>query len=315
MKKYIILASILILSSLLGCANQANPQNPQSSEQVQASSDIGVSAGVEHEVSTDSKKTSQLDCSNPGVYEIEDNVIYTVDINGDGIIEHVSITNTTNETETTIGGVQATITSCGDTYLTINDVEYEETGMELFKNAYIIRKDSGNVGIVIYGDWMSDNYKINIYGFDGIEAVVKEDYYSKLISIEQNSLSLSSTLFMLGTWNETTNYIINDDFSLSESDEFSKIESVSTNDHLVTKIDITVQMLDNGVYSDTLITAGSKIYPTNTGYIDDTRCLIFILEDGSIGRLVAEYIDNVFYINGINEFDVFESIPYLHAGA
>jgi hypothetical protein len=298
----------LFLSAVIcftACVKNADQKAPVESEAAQISTpddtDIKETpAAVSNDEYQIVYEHSDMDFSKSGLYEIEANVIYNIDLNEDGILENISVSHTTREV-------------APDTYLTVNDVEYEKLGIEWFKQAYIIRKESGNVGILVYGDVMADNNMIILYAFDGILPVIRAEHGADLITIDTDSLSTRDIFHMLGTWFETQNYVINDDFTI-ESDEFSNIES-NANNTLKTKMDITVQLLNNEIYSDAVLPSGSVIIPTQTGLIDNKTCLVFKTEDGSTGRFFVEFKDQNYYINGINEYDLFENIHYVYAGA
>jgi hypothetical protein len=347
MKQYFFLALLMILISISGCTNTVNQNKPQSSEQVQipatedhdiasaeATSESSASvtgeqpaeetptlnssnsfepATASSEEASAVMRTSDIDFSNPGVYEITCNTIYTIDVNGDDILENISIINTTHDNEVYINGKLVTVTET-DMYLTVNDSKADNIAMTYLHDAYIIKKELGDVGVILYGDAGSDDYVTYIYDVDGTGAILKDSKGFAFSSLTMNTVTLSGTLYIFGNWNASNDCIINEDFSLTyDNAGLYKLNGCITGDFLDTKIEITAQMLDGKVYVETKIPAGSRIYPKygTMDYANDKGSMIFETENGSMCKLVFDYTDGWIYVDGINEFDVFENIVYV----
>lgn len=66
-------------------------------------------------------------------------------------------------------------------------------------------------------------------------------------------------------------------------------------------------MFDGNVYTKATLDAGTLIFPVST---DGDTYLNFRLENYEQGRIIYTITDYERFIDGINEYDCFEEVPY-----
>jgi hypothetical protein len=304
-KKSIILALLTIFIGLTGCADKADQSTAHSSES--PAIDIVSSsqpAAANDEEATAASKTSDLDFSKPGIYEITKNIAYSLDMNDGGKVDIY---------------IKDIINADGDDCTALVVDGTESNAMDIADDnikAYVIRKDNGNLGVLTCGEGHGDiKYNTYVYGFDGNKAVLKTGSGYETVSLTTQSITLRGTRNVFGTWVISNICELNDDFSMKYSDDgfFTVQNSVYETKYLDTKIDIPVQIFKDNVYTDVTLPAGSRIYPISIGNENNQICFGFKTEDGSTYRLFTDFGEYSYNISGIDEYDIFVDMPYADA--
>lgn len=303
MKKSVIIALLITFISLTGCADIADQNIPQPSEapavESAAPSKHGVVSGAED---TAVSETSVVDFSEPGVYEITKDTAYSLEVDSNGVKVSIFLKGITNA-----DGDACTALVVDDTENNVMDIAADKL------KAYVIRKDNGNVGVLISGEGNSDiMHNTYVYGFDGSKAVRKTSAGYEAISLTTQSITLQGTRNVFGSWVISNDCVLNDDFSIMYSDGgyFTVHKSITGEEYLDTKMDIPVQMLDGSVYKDTTLPAWSRIYPTSFGNANNQICLVFKTENGTTCRIFTDFGEHSYNISGIDEYDIFVYMPY-----
>lgn len=242
--------------------------------------------------------------SEAGIYELANNVIYELDFNGDGVSEEFALVDTTQEYTMVRNGELETCTGDKDLYLTINGAVYADTGIRYGSYAYLLKKENGSIGLAVCGELPGYHFLFYLYRMDGAEPVLMFDEMLQLSQLTMDSFFLSGTISFLGTRPACIGCTLNEDFSVTyQNDGFYDLGHRP----LTTKVDLSVEMLENGEYIEKTLPAGSTIYLTGT---NKTGCCLFELDDGSAGRFYFEVRGFSSYIDGKQEEDVFNGIVY-----
>ena len=305
-----IVSMIVLALALTGCAAGIagtspspgeQPDNPEESNRPSANPVETSVAASPNENQELTQPSADSIATKPGVYKIAYNTIYTLKIH-DGVNASVCIKGTKN--------------ADGDECIALVVDGAENDAMEISEDkmdAYIIRNDNGNVGVLVSGEGDGDfKYNTYIYGFDGNQSVLKAGCGYETVSLTTKSIILQGTQDVFGTWVISNEGTLNDDFTIEYSNNGYFTVQSNTNDtkYLDTKMDIPVQMLEGCVYADAMLPAHSRIYPISFGTENNQICLVFETESGSTGRLFAEYGEHSYNISGIDEYDIFVDIPY-----
>ncbi len=298
MKKVIILALLIILNSLTGCSDKEAHSDAPALDSSAPFKPSAASSGED----TAPLKTSDIDFSKPGVYEIAKNTAYLLEVKDDGVKISIYIKDITN----------ADGNEC--TTLVVDGTENNAMDITAYKmKAYVIRKENGNVGVLVSGEGSSDiRYNTYVYGVNGNKAVLKTGAGYETASLTTQSITLRGIRNVFGTWVISNVCVLKDDFSIEYSGDgfFTVHSSVNERKYLNTKIEIPVQMLKDNVYTDAALPAGSRIYPTSIGNANNRICLVFQTENDSTGRLFTDFGEYSYNISGIDEYDIFVDIPY-----
>lgn len=174
------------------------------------------------------------------------------------------------------------------------------------QNAYIVRCD-GEIYCLVEVDEASDDYKTYIFRLTEGKLEKIEEIYA---GIDENNVNvheiiIEETIYLLGTYHGLKNYRFDENGKfVTEDTEYllAKNEMV-----LTTKTDIPVILEE----MESILPAGSHIVLTATD--NETYVKFSIQETGQQGMMLVERNENDYYqitINGINENDCFEMLPY-----
>lgn len=174
------------------------------------------------------------------------------------------------------------------------------------QNAYIVRTD-GEIYCMVEVDEASDDYKTYIFRVtEGTLEKVDEIYAAiDMGNISAYEIRMETAIYFLGTYGGVKSYHFdeNGDF-VTEDSEYLLYKNEYA---LTTTVDLPVTL--EGAQS--ILPAGSHIILNATD--DETYVKFTIQETGQTGVLQAERDENDYYnlsINGMNENDCFEFLPY-----
>ncbi|MDR0905235.1 MAG: hypothetical protein LBN00_03520 [Oscillospiraceae bacterium] len=311
MKKMMLAA---VLAALALCACAATPDSPGiPSETPAETKEIVASVPTPESTPTPTPTPTQitksdLGFSQSGVYEIVENTEYSIDLDNDGKTETLCIVDLSHDDNYIINGKVTSVRVEDNMYISVNDVASENVGLRYIMNVYIIKRENGSTGIVISGDWMSDDYVTYTYAFDGTTAIEVDYENFYITAITENTMTLEGVVFLFSNQKATVDCVINDDFSLTYAGD-GLIELTGFNgdrEHsLVTKIELKL--------ADITLPAGTKLFPKRT---DLSTFVLCETETGATVTLPIEEKEDweggLWKVNGINENDLFgeENIQY-----
>ena len=248
----------------------------------------------------------------------------TFDLNGDGSEEIVYFDiayDDVNYTETAMLHITGDGTAA----------EYE---IELYmSNAYVMDLDGDGVyEIFISGDAMSDDYVTVCLHYDGEQLlpVLFEDAnrgensaenmfdygYGMLMYADYGMLVLTGSQDILGTYFGSRTFELRDDMFVLADDGLWLFERDYMDDEswdyagLAPLQDIPVTFVTEGEESEGVIKAGEKFMVIAS---DKVSVVYFEMQDGRTGYFAVEPDTETGYgvkINGINEWELFEMLPY-----
>ncbi|MDR3277305.1 MAG: hypothetical protein LBT12_00910, partial [Oscillospiraceae bacterium] len=252
------------------------------------------------------KERSDMDFSAPGLYDIAENTIYLIDVNGDGVTEEVSISNTTfTHMVEWPDGTTFESTSQGELYVTVNGKDGESlVSPQYAEDAHFLRRENGAVALIFIGR-ENDYSDLFIFAFRDTAPVLMEyRSFLRFTSLTPSSLTLEGRYFFFGNMGVTIDCVLNEDFSLTlANDGFFEVTRFIV-DYLITKLPLDAELKTGGEYRDATLPVGSKIRPT---FVSETGCMIFETSDGRTGRLFTDGRT----INGVSEYDMFENVKYV----
>lgn len=246
-----------------------------------------------------------------------------VDLDGDGVKETVSLTTRMldeydEEAIITVNGRYA------------ENVEWH-SGMLYGIQAWVTDIDSNGLKeIFVSGDQMSDDYITYCLNFTGeiLDPLMFADVnrgentgdyfeygYGMVTEINGSEITLTGSQDMLGTWMAERRFSLIDGL-LEIVDDGYWVNAMDLNDPEIWQYcslnpvrAIPVTFIKNYTEIPGMLQPGERILPTHFDKIAD---LFFVTEDGREGYLTArEDTENWGWkINGINEFELFEYIPY-----
>ena len=226
------------------------------------------------------------DGGNSGI-DIMPELPFTLDLNGDGNDDEISISGGTVNIESGANGGAF------------------ETGLEEISVALLHDADcDGNFELFVGGDMASDDYILYCLEFDGASTTDitfdGEDYiYGDISSFKANTVSVNTPANILGTYSCIKDYKYTDGEFKSVDSESYKIKSET---FIVPAVDLT---LDDG----SIISAGTELKVTGT----DFESFVSVkTKDGAGGKLelTTNSGDSGWLINGIPEGEAFQELPY-----
>lgn len=136
------------------------------------------------------KQLSDQELSTPGIYELEANHNYLIDLDNKGERALLSITDTSYRYDIILNNKPATRLHYGDLYLTLNETDYEKTGIVFEYSVKLIRKYSGSVGLILSGKTATGNHVTYLYHIVGSKAILRQHFNYTLSDLTIDSLRL-----------------------------------------------------------------------------------------------------------------------------
>lgn len=228
---------------------------------------------------------------------LQDNL---VDLDGDGKKEKISFTCTYDEYDWP-----------EDPVIHIGDKDYPCDNDWEGYNAVYYNMDGKNYIDVI--NLASNDYKgTTLYAVDdGLHEIL--DCSGDIVSFTKDGISVETSIYILGTWGVTKDYVFDDSGKLVEKDGLFYVLSGYSPDEVDEdsmqwrSIKATQDFTDR---NGKTITAGTRLYP-----VCSDGDLFIILQDKEHNQYELELThpeDNSWglLINGIDEYELFESLPY-----
>lgn len=160
---------------------------------------------------------------------------------------------------------------------------------------------------------MSDNdyhMTILIDVTNGKPKVVDELSATAVTCIYNDSMSVVTKVDMLGSYMGTRTYGYENGTlePVEERYEFQRNDAMRDSDYVPTVIQpVTVRLMRDGEFVEEELPEGTKIYPVNSDY---ESVVGFYLEDDTYGEIDVERVDYSITIDGKDQFDVFDKLPY-----
>lgn len=237
---------------------------------------------------------------------LEEETVYNLDMNNDGLPDTLHI-NVDYESEGNLGAV-----TIG--YNTSELILQDSLGVT---SAYIC-KDSGTMYLLLTTYGYSDYQTTRLYEFPDGEPI--EVYHldgGKVWGCSQDGVWIEEVVEKLGTYWGYRYYILKDGILQIESDIYNltNTKDAEYRHGITPKQDISVRMERgmDGALEDSTLRAGITIYPVT---IQDhpesgTSTIGFELIDGTYGELEVRIDkDGRQYVNGIEQTELFDDLPY-----
>lgn len=254
------------------------------------------------------------------------------DLNGDGALETVNLVTTTDEYGWEHNTLNVT-TADGTVYeLQVGEEAWLlEIQWVTVLQLIDLDPDDGMLEVVLSGDYASSDYITLICRFDGTQILIAgsedlisgETYsgiYGEFEGAENGIVTISDAVDVLGTWWGTRRYALSTEgafvFFPVEGELWQRADGAAEDPQtwadeefgraLRTKAELPVTLDGEG---ETALPAGTKLLITAS---DNSSIARFVLEDGRTGTIafVRDTTDWVTRINGIEESEYFEVLPY-----
>jgi len=175
-----------------------------------------------------------------------------------------------------------------------------------FVNSYYVKSFDGYPFFVVSYDYCSDDYETKVMNFSNSEP--KEIFSLPLyvVQIDENGFEAYGYLQSAGTWAVNTHaYFVNDGIEWrgtyvldQKADSYTKVQTV---------MELPVQMLTNGIYTDSALPPGTTLSFTET---DGKSYMSFLLNDGAEGKISFTWDDDwIEVIDGIPIYEYFNNLP------
>lgn len=192
--------------------------------------------------------------------------------------------------------------------LKLNDEVYEFEWAITLHSAYFVRMADGKSYVLVsYG---SDNDYCITELFDVTDKTIKQvDELSggRLTSMSNYAIGASVKVDMLGSYMGYRTYRFENGKFEPVEDRFDFGKERNHFGYPTTKAAVKVMLTEDGKLVEKELPAGTTIYPVNS---DGESVVGFELEDGTYGEITIEMKDGMKYIDGVEENEVFDSLPY-----
>ncbi|MCR5786014.1 MAG: DUF3298 and DUF4163 domain-containing protein [Eubacterium sp.] len=253
--------------------------------------------------------------------EISSYADYELDIDGDGETEAVRVeTNDDYENDSTFE-LSVIVTVNGSQKTVLRDVNNS------FNRAFLVENAEGEY--YIYADIISDNDYHYLEVFDINDTSNGPSYigysdcgaaYEGMI-LNSEHFILSDRVNTLGSYTGYRECYVGEDglpvaygseYMIKNYENIFGEDTLETERYLTLTQDLEVTVSDDKNFETTTeetLSSGDNIYPYAT---DAESYMIFKLSDGRFAKveIVKDEEEYVYYVNGINENDLFESVPY-----
>jgi hypothetical protein len=271
MKKFTL--SLTLVALLCACAPTGIDSPPQSptpsvSEPTTIQSPTPSSRPSPTPDTTSDLPISDIDFSAHGVYILDSEIIYNIDLNGDG------------KTETL--------------YVHYKDEEHDVAALYIngavaidfhawYADAIIIRRENDAVGAVTESSGSYDYSYTQTFRFDGITPVETMGVWGRASNRKLNSMTITDrNMRFIGNQSGSVECTFDDEFNVTfANDGFFTLEE-GNNNPVTTKLDLDAQILVGGEYIDNVLPAGTEMHLTlcNT----EIGCMMFETNDGNKWR-------------------------------
>lgn len=181
------------------------------------------------------------------------------------------------------------------------------TNAARFTSLNFIRQNDIWYALVVI-DTASADYQSILYRLtsDGIVETDRIDAQFTEGNISVNNYTLYTTIYILGTYFMEKEYYINDNGQFATEDELYTITATDYVSELVTKTELPVIIDGN----EEILPAGSTVCMYQTD--GESKVYLYIMDTAEIAELELSKSENTYsyVINGISEYDCFESLPY-----
>lgn len=230
---------------------------------------------------------------------METDIPFEADLDGDGAMETLLLTEAPDETAGMESSVYLTVTMGGKQQRT-------KLVPALFFGAYYLEAGDKK-GLAVSGTFENDYQITYMYLLEGVEPKELSVTDGGIVTAENGAAVLMSRLYALGTWGVEIEYQMNADFKLVpvEGKEWT-IYGCET--PLTVKKPLPVQMESNGSYVEETLPAGTKLWLTAG---DGTSYVRFVLEDNRQGTLSYEMENGIAtLVDGTPDMEWLDGIIY-----
>jgi len=223
-------------------------------------------------------------------------VPYSVDLDKDGKNETVTVKKIPQE-----GGHDAV-------RLSVRDSGGNESLVSMsgdFLSAYLFWNASGVPCAIISVDMASADYETTVCRFNGTAPVESCSVSGEVQEIGISGIKLFDPVYVLGTWDAYRTYTLSGNFLLKPSGD--GLWHVTGTGNIVTAKKLPVQLYKDGAYKSTELAGGTAMHITAT---DQKKVVYFKLTDGRKGKLAITRDSYRVMINGVEDIEWFEFLPY-----
>ena len=179
---------------------------------------------------------------------------------------------------------------------------------------YMETSDGGNF-IVIESSYMNDSRMLAFVDVASGQVVLPDTddkakvMYGGIIAMTSKGAMVEEHVDLLGTYCGTRSYLFTKQGMAPVDDRYILDNDAKTEYRRgpITKAEVPCKLEKDGTFSDATLPVGTRIYPINT---DSKSVVGFYLEDGTYGEIFFERKDYMITINGIEENELFEELPY-----
>jgi hypothetical protein len=245
---------------------------------------------------TPSGSAAPDETATPEITEMFPNVSYMFDSDEDGQEENVTVyvlEDVGDRPE-----IQISVLSGGEA-CAVNE--------GFFNAAYYVDFVGGKACVLLSMDAMSDDWWTAVYRMDGGATPVVTDEVSGYVErIDDASVTMVDNIDVLGTYAAQCEFSIGDGLELEPAGD--GLWYVREYYEYITAVEeLPVEMRSGSKYTAGTLAPGTAIQITAT---DNETVAYFIEQDGSKGRLRFTREEGTLFIDGMDEWDCFETLPY-----
>ena len=240
-------------------------------------------------------KEEYLTCSGIGYASVPKDTLITYTVGAFDAAHTILITNETTADE---NGYEDNIP-----YITLDDVKTPVAEWSSWLlNCYLIRQANGRTLLAFENSFMSDDYETFLYDISNGTLEKVDSAYAAISAAGTNTLTLSTHLYVLGTYTGYRTYDISGD-SIQPLEEEYYIPSAYSNITTIREFPVT-----DASGANVLLPVGTTLKPIATdekSYLkakdiatDKEYTIYFTKEDYQI------------IIDGVDEYEYFEMLPY-----
>jgi hypothetical protein len=220
---------------------------------------------------------------------------YMLDTDADGEQENVTLYQIDGETTE----VQLSVLGGGNETYVSND--------GYFQSAYYVRFEGGGACVLLSMDWGSDDWYTTVYRMNGSATPEKTDELQGYVAgVEGVTVTAEDYIDALGTYMSTCEFTLDKDLTLNPVGD-GLWHTIDNSQYITTTAQVPVEILENGAYVDGTLLPGISIRITAS---DSATVAYFEEQDGTQGRVYYTSEEGLLYINGVQDWDCFETLPY-----
>lgn len=175
-------------------------------------------------------------------------------------------------------------------------------------SGYIMHTKEGNDYILVCAEMENDYVQTALIGIENGEPVLLDSDGFDILGVSGENLWTRRKVDMLGSYLGYCNVVIQEDgFQPIEERYTYNIENYDWDYALIVKKELPCKLMVDGELKDATLDAGTKIAICDS---DGEGVAGFQLEDGTYGEIQEEISDNQRLINGTDENEFFEQLPY-----